>query len=99
MPEFSATARSRPVPTTGASVISSGTACRCMFEPIRARLASSCSRNGISPAETPTIWHGAMSMKSTCLALTQMHVVAEARQHAIVGELALSSTGVSAGAT
>ena len=29
-----------------------------MFEPMRARLASSCSRNGIRPAETPTIWLG-----------------------------------------
>jgi hypothetical protein len=27
----------------------------CMFEPIRARLASSCSRNGISAALMPTI--------------------------------------------
>ena len=37
---------------------SSGTAWRCMFEPISARLASSCSRNGIRPAETPTICFG-----------------------------------------
>ena len=36
-----------PVPISGASVLSSGTAWRCMFEPISARLASSCSRNGI----------------------------------------------------
>ena len=38
---------SRPVPTSGASVRSSGTAWRCMLEPISARLASSFSRNGI----------------------------------------------------
>ena len=50
-----ATAASIPVPTVGGSVISSGTAWRCMLDPIRARLASSCSRKGINPAETPTI--------------------------------------------
>ncbi len=33
-----------------------------MFEPIRARLASSCSRNGISAAATDTIWRGDTSM-------------------------------------
>ncbi len=67
MPEFCATAFSRPVATSGGSATSSGTACRCMFEPISARLASSCSRNGISPAETPTICFGEMSMYSTLL--------------------------------
>ena len=40
----------------------SGTAWRCMFEPMSARLASSCSRNGIKPAETPTICLGEISM-------------------------------------
>ena len=45
---------SRPVPTSGASVIISGTACRCMFAPISARFASLCSRNGISAVETDT---------------------------------------------
>ena len=39
---------SMPVPMYGASARTSGTACFCMFAPIRARLASSCSRNGIS---------------------------------------------------
>ncbi len=62
MLEFAATSRSRPVATIGGSVTNSGTACRCMFEPIKARLASSCSRKGIRPAETPTIWLGATSM-------------------------------------
>ena len=33
---------------------SSGTAWRCMFEPISARFASSCSRNGMSEAATET---------------------------------------------
>ena len=44
-----------PVPTSGAAVRSSGTAWRCMFEPMRARLASSFSRNGMSAVE-----HGQM---------------------------------------
>ena len=65
MLEFWAASPSRPVATSGGSVISSGTACRCMFEPIKARLASSCSRKGIKPAETPTIWLGATSMYCT----------------------------------
>ena len=47
--------------TTGGSVRSSGTAWRCMLEPIKARLASSCSRNGISAAETETVCRGLMS--------------------------------------
>jgi hypothetical protein len=51
-----------PVPTNGASARSSGTAWRCMFAPISARLASSCSRNGISAAEIDTIWRGETSM-------------------------------------
>ena len=41
-----------PVPTSGASVRRSGTAWRCMFEPMSARFASSFSRNGISAAAT-----------------------------------------------
>lgn len=52
MPESRATWVSRPVPTRGRSGRSSGTAWRCMFEPIRARLASSCSRKGISDVAT-----------------------------------------------
>jgi hypothetical protein len=51
MLEFCATTSSMPVPTSGISEVSSGTAWRCMFEPISARFASSCSRNGISDAE------------------------------------------------
>ena len=39
-----------------------GTAWRCMLAPISARLASSCSRNGIDDAATDTICDGATSM-------------------------------------
>ncbi len=49
---------SRPVPTIGASVIKRGTPWRCMFDPIRARFASSCSRNGISPVTIETSCFG-----------------------------------------
>jgi len=49
----------------GASVRSSGTAWRCMFEPMSARLASSCSRNGIIAVATDQIWSGETSMSST----------------------------------
>ena len=51
-----------PVPISGASGFSSGTAWACMFEPISARLASSCSRNGISAVVTDQIWVGETSI-------------------------------------
>ena len=35
-----------------------------MFDPINARFASSCSRNGIRDAEIDAIWLGATSIKS-----------------------------------
>jgi len=70
MDEFFATSFSKPVPTIGGSATRSGTACRCMFEPINARFASSCSKNGIKPAETPTIWQGEMSMYWTASGTT-----------------------------
>jgi hypothetical protein len=60
--ESRATRSSRPVATSGASVTSSGTAWRCMFEPINARFASSCSKNGISDAATETSCLGETSM-------------------------------------
>src|SRR5205807_2665626 len=50
MPEFIATSRSSPVATIGGSDTRSGTAWRCMFEPISARLAPSCSGKAFSPA-------------------------------------------------
>ena len=59
---FEATFLSKPVPTNGFSLRSVGTACRCIFEPMSARLASSCSRNGINDAATETICDGAISM-------------------------------------
>ena len=61
-PESIAVCRSMPVPTSGISGRTSGTAWRCMFEPISARFASSCSRNGISDAATDTICFGETSM-------------------------------------
>ena len=64
-PEPRATVSSIPVPTSGASVLISGTAWRCMFEPISARLASSFSRKGISAAATETSCFGDTSMSST----------------------------------
>ena len=60
--ESRATVSSMPVPTSGASARSSGTAWRCMFEPISARLASSFSRNGMSAAATETSCFGETSM-------------------------------------
>ena len=64
-PESRATIASMPVPTSGASARTSGTAWRCMLEPISARLASSFSRNGMSAAATETSCFGDTSMKST----------------------------------
>ena len=64
-PESRATTSSIPVPTSGASACKSGTAWRCMFEPISARLASSFSRNGMRAAATETICLGDTSSKST----------------------------------
>ena len=51
-----------PVPTSGAFGVKSGTDWRCMFEPINARFASSCSRKGINEAAADTIWIGDTSM-------------------------------------
>ena len=65
-PESRATAASMPVPTSGASARISGTAWRCMLEPISARLASSFSRNGISAAATDTSCFGETSTAFTC---------------------------------
>ena len=63
--ESVATTRSIPVPTKGFSARSVGTACRCIFEPINARLASSCSRNGIKDAATDDICLESISIKVT----------------------------------
>ncbi len=61
-PESYAVFHSMPVPMRGDSVKTSGTAWRCMFEPMSARFASSCSRKGISAAETEMICLGETSM-------------------------------------
>ena len=61
--ESRATRSSMPVPTNGASAWSSGTPWRCMFEPMSARLASSCSRNGIMPAAIEMTCFGETSMQ------------------------------------
>ena len=64
-PESRATMPSIPVPISGDVVRTSGTAWRCMFEPMSARFASSCSRNGISDAATDTSWFGDTSISVT----------------------------------
>ncbi len=61
-PASTAARYSMPVPTRGLSLRISGTAWRCMLAPMSARLASSCSRNGISAVATDTIWRGETSM-------------------------------------
>ena len=63
-PESTATVFSTPVPTSGDSACISGTACLIIFEPIRARLASSFSRKGISEAAHETTCLGETSIKS-----------------------------------
>ena len=56
---------SMPVPMYGASAFTSGTAWRCMLAPMSARLASSCSRNGMSAVATDTICFGDTSISWT----------------------------------
>ena len=53
--ESTATFFSIPVPTIGDSGFIKGTDCLCIFDPIKARFASSCSRKGISAAATLSI--------------------------------------------
>ena len=72
-PESRATRLSMPVATYGASVFTNGTACRCMLDPMRARLASSCSRNGIKEVEIETSWRGDISTKSISLGSIRMN--------------------------
>ena len=84
--------RSIPVPISGASGFSSGTAWRCMFEPISARLASSCSRNGISAVATDQIWVGETSIRSTCFGGTATTSPSRER-HRTCGPLSLPVFG------
>src|SRR5439155_1507681 len=89
-PESRATTRSMPVPTSGASVLSSGTAWRCMLEPMSARLASSFSRKGMREAATDTSWFGDTSMNSTCSGRTMVNSPprrAEGREAPLVRDL------------
>ena len=60
--ESDATCLSSPVPTIGDSGLKRGTDCLIMFDPIKALLASSCSKKGISDAEIDAIWLGATSV-------------------------------------
>src|ERR1019366_4309544 len=83
-PVSSAARSSIPVPTSGASVVSSGTAWRCMFEPISARLASSCSRNGIIAVATDQICSGETSTRATSLGPTVTYWPAWGRQRVSV---------------
>ena len=69
-PVSTAARNSRPVPTSGACGIISGTACFCMFAPMSARFASLCSRNGMSAVATDTICAGETSMYSTSFGST-----------------------------
>ena len=69
-PESRATFSSIPVPTYGASVLTNGTACLCILEPINALFASSCSRKGIKAVVTEQICFGLTSIKSISLSDT-----------------------------
>ena len=59
-----ATFSSNPVPTNGASGSIKGTACLCIFEPIKARFASSFCKNGIKEVATDKHCSGETSIKS-----------------------------------
>ena len=61
-PESFAARYSIPVPTIGDSGINKGTAWRCMFAPINARDASSCSKKGILEVATETSCFGDTSI-------------------------------------
>ena len=59
-----------------------------MFEPMSARFASSCSRNGISDAATDTICLGDTSMKSTLPAQTH-GIILVSNRNQVISKLAL----------
>ena len=83
-PESRAVMYSMPVPTNGARARSSGTAWRCMFDPISARFASSFSRNGMSEAATETSCLGETSMNWTFVARREDEVARLARVDALL---------------
>ena len=94
-PESRAVMYSMPVPTYGARARSSGTAWRCMFDPISARLASSFSRNGTSEAATETSCFGDTSMKSTLSRVGRMKLPAwRALTRSVVNRPFSSTCGV-----
>ena len=62
IPESFAALYSIPVATIGLSVIIKGTACLCMFAPIKDLFASSCSKNGIMAAAIDTNCFGETSI-------------------------------------
>ena len=70
-----------------------------MLLPISARLASSCSRNGISAADTPTSCMGLMSMYCTSLVATWLNSPFTRLSTVSPTILPFSSTSVSAGAS
>ena len=82
-----------PVPTSGASDFSSGTAWRCMFEPISARLASSCSRNGIIAVATDQICSG-RDVDQVDVLRADRHVLAGLRAAQDLRALELARLGV-----
>ena len=98
-PESRATAASMPVPTSGASARISGTAWRCMFEPISARLASSFSRNGISAAATETSCFGDTSIAVTSSGFTSRKSPCRRTETSSCVKCMLASIGASACAT
>ncbi len=71
-PESLAALYSIPVAMMGASGLIRGTAWRCMLEPIRARFASSFSRNGIIAVATETSCLGETSIYWTLLGYTSI---------------------------
>jgi hypothetical protein len=93
-PESRAARSSMPVPTIGASGSRSGTAWRCMFEPMRARFASSCSRNGMSAVATETTCFGAHVHVLDLVRTGLRELVPEARRDALVDEVAVLRRGV-----
>ena len=94
-PVSSAARRSIPVPISGASVFNSGTAWRCMLEPISARLASSCSRKGIIAVATDQICSGETSIRSTSTGSTSTYWPACVRHSTVSAViLPLASTSV-----
>ena len=71
-PESLAVLYSIPVPTIGESVVKSGTAWRCILEPIKALVTSSFCKNGIRAVAMETSCLGDTSIKSTLSGATWM---------------------------